>query len=312
MRDGHGATGQTPKIDNENYDENDEDEPAVFLNKSARLPRVSTLTERGRRLPKYLRKPVRHYHTSPTPTNVFQELARQQKRVEHMQRLGDTEADMYKFLEEFPNDNLVRGKLLYIQTCKARLEREGANEILNRSEVKFMYEIGRLMERRRIANESKALLKRSQIEAQSRGGGTGGGKDRKGKKRDREEAVDRSSSPSLLSRSVRNGPYSLPHLTAGEKTAYQHQKRQRFVSDDEDGNKSSQFEEDEEEEHKTYGGKTLSYENVFNVENYDVQAVLKDQEEEGEENDNDKIDEESEDSEDSDGSSGDGSDFDLM
>jgi hypothetical protein len=236
-----------------------------------------------------------------------------------MQRLGDTEAEMCKFLEEFPNDNLVRGKLLYIQTYKARLEREGANEILNRSEVKFMYEIGRLMERRRIANKSKALLKRSQIEAQSRGGGRGGEKDRKGKKRVREEVVDRSSSPSLLSGSVRNGPYSPPHLTTGEKTAYQDQKRQRFVSDDEDGSKSSQAEEDEEEEeeeeHKTYGGKTLSYENVFDVENYDVQAVLKEQEEEGKENDNDKSDEESEDSEDSedgDGSSGYGSDFDLM
>ncbi|OKL55392.1 hypothetical protein UA08_09343 [Talaromyces atroroseus] len=298
VRNGHGAVEQTRKKDND--EEGDDDEPAVFLNKSRRLP---TLTEKGRRLPKYLRNPTRRSSYSlPVAMNVFQSTARQRKRIEQLQRLVNTEAEVCKYLEEFPTDTVLCGKLLHIQAFKGRLE-GGEDEVLSGGEVKLLHETSRLLERRRIANQEKAFLREAQEKIRSRGGGGGGSKNVKRKNFKREETVVRSSSnPS--SSLVRKRSYSPPlHPTTSGKTVCQDSKRQKFVSDDVDDDN-----DDEEEEHRAYGGKTIGHVEAFKVEHYDVHAVLQEQED-GEEG-NGKNDEESEESDDSDGSSGDETDSD--
>ncbi|CRG89051.1 hypothetical protein PISL3812_06086 [Talaromyces islandicus] len=163
------------------------------------LPKVPTLTAQGRLPPKALRAanpPQRPRSpggsvpsstesrgscddngvTFPSPTQYQPSYARaraasrfsefsafesqkDKQKAKQVQRIVESEEALRKFLEDFPEDIRLLAKLPQLEKYKQKLN--GTNELLNSGESRWVYEVARSVERRRVAIESKAFEKKT-------------------------------------------------------------------------------------------------------------------------------------------------------
>lgn len=329
-------------------DDDDDDEVAVFptRNRLSSAVRLPTLTQKGRLLPKHIREghyqsqpiiasmgpgqqledegylsTIRHASrtyaqvNSPSPMqtaggrpiyiNSFVS-STQRKRLEQLEKLEKAETDLLQVLAD-SEDLKVRAKLLHIQALKRRLQ-ENERETLSSGETKLCYEIGKITERRRVANESREFLR----QAEALAGGFGGYPVSYGEKSAKKRGYDHqatsyaayasselntsfgsssSSSPISTWDTAINPPSSRSsyspsyHPTTGGKTisqdTFQKQKRQKsinvedlIVADDDLGESS----EEDTGGRRTYSGKSLPGNTLLHVATYDVGEVLKEDE----------------------------------
>jgi hypothetical protein len=72
-----------------------------------------------------------------------------------VQRIAESEEALRTFLDEFTQDTRLLAKLPQLEMYKQKLN--SPNELLNSGEVKWVYEVSRAVERRRVVIESKAF-----------------------------------------------------------------------------------------------------------------------------------------------------------
>jgi len=169
------------------------------------VPKIPTLTSQGRLPPKALRganpprRPPGQGGSLPSPTQSsdshddnggafplptrykpsyaqartasrFSEFSvfasqKDKKKANQVQRIAESEEGLRKFLDEFPKDTRFLAKLPQLEKYKQKLNTP--NELLNSGEAKWVYEVARAVERRRVVIESKAF--EEQAKAQTGG-----------------------------------------------------------------------------------------------------------------------------------------------